>query len=1258
MTPSRRSSILRRLVLLGLVAAAPFAVGRPARAGWDDFEFVQALIQRGYIEQARKLVDSVLADEKRPKTEKDKFRYALALLGKAEAVNAIGNASTPWSDASSKMDAAIASIEDFIQKYPDDPAADSARMESASFRQWFVSQAADLAEDTKACKERGTTSDAVLSDASKHAESAVKTYEWLANNAKDEKNTRPIAKYWLAVMSYYQALTYPKCSSSQRDAIAKAKQKLADYAYDNDGFLTGVFAQDFEGLAAQADGDCLDGPEKWKAYRLALERFSAAASTDDQGDEYRKVIALGFYHVGRLANHVAKTEELGEGANPAVSDKETRDLLKEARRYLPDLEKRAKATKLETGLLAMVEWGLVEWRLDAANEAIRILKRASELGSEGSFPRVVARANAALAKVATGGGSGGDDAGGDPSVLFKVAEDLRGRGKFVEAVGAYRKVVRAGSAAPDTLRKYVYPAWFAMGQCYDAQKLPMEAAACYDVLLDEARAGRVTPDKADDTTKRLVRDSMERWRKLLNDLAALTGDSSDKARSSQATDYTIKELPKWIPGGEAVVGDLAFRRARELFDGAVKDKEDGKPAATWRKGFEDSLPLLAETGKNLTSPFQDAALDYVVRARYELGDLDGAIKSAGEARAFWASDAAKKRASDDPKVAESRGMRVAAVDYTEAVAHHDAKRDADSLKILDGFVAKHGRAAGPYLGRAIGLRVEILAAAGKIADAEAAFGELLREAPDSARVPAIQARLAAHYQAIVKEVQGRIDAVNLEISGPPDDRSKGVRTQLFEAERAEQGLVAVISDLNQLIARNRTYLGQPDQPERERKKKQEELEKAEKDLVEAKKRLAETRARAEDLRKRLPELLAKRAALEAEQVPSLRKMTELYKQLDDALVKMEAGGGKKLRKPEGVADLAFKYFRLARQNGGTASDWETSRDLFEQYFAFPEVKALPDSDKNKRAFGRYAGEVWYHLAETGADAAAVQKAYQKALVYLMPSAARNPASAKVVAGVLRGELAVLPFKDRSQGKSWHIPVRKVDSVAAFRDAVRDLSGDALPRFTNDATQVEYERAVAQFKQLMGATDKKDGALSDEELGRTVKSLKDAGFDPGFYSVHGLPDNDFLLQLGRAAIRSAVAADASAAIGAARAVLDCPPRPLDDSAEWWEGKTLQLEVAVTLAERTASADGGDSALAKRYAGEADTLMVTTKQTMPRIGGGGPEAKDVLARWKDLRRRLDAVAGKLGIPLKPVDLDALPPEPAAEPAPAPAPAMDDK
>ena len=268
---------------------------------------------------------------------------------------------------------------------------------------------------------------------------------------------------------------------------------------------------------------------------------------------------------------MAKRGCVGEGANPAVPDKETRDLLKEARRYLPDLEKRAKATKLETGLLAMVEWGLVEWRLDAANEAIRILKRASELGSEGSFPRVVARANAALAKVATAGGSGGDDAGGDPSVLFKVAEDLRGRGKFVEAVGAYRKVVRAGSAAPDTLRKYVYPAWFAMGQCYDAQKLPMEAAACYDVLLDEARAGRVTPDKADDTTKRLVRDSMERWRKLLNDLAALTGDSSDKARSSQATDYTIKELPKWIPGGEAVVGDLAFRRAARVEELITQD---------------------------------------------------------------------------------------------------------------------------------------------------------------------------------------------------------------------------------------------------------------------------------------------------------------------------------------------------------------------------------------------------------------------------------------------------------------------------------------------------------------------------------------------------------------------------------------------------------------------------------------------------------------------------------------------------------------
>lgn len=1246
--PVARRSRLRRLGLLALVALV-WAVPAPVRAGWDDFEFGQRLIEKGYLEYAKRVFETILNDEKRPQQERDRARYGMALLGKADAVTAVNNPAVTWADATNKLDAAIDSIDAFVKKFPDDPQADKARFETAGMQQWFVEQSSDLSADTERLAARGAKAADVLEAATRYADKAIQTYKWLAANAKLE-NDRALANYYLAVMGYYKALTAPKCSSTQLDGLKQAQKILEDYAFDNDGKLTQVFAQDFQGQALWAVGDCMSGKEQWQTYQKAMSMFIACASTEDQGDDHRKVIALGYYHIGKLANGVAKTDQVTD--NPTVTEREVRDLLREARRHLGDLERRAAQSRLDRmdfGLRAMVEWGLVEWRLGSGDEAIRILNKASESATSNGLSHVAAMANAALTRVASG------SAGGDPAVLFKIAENGRASGKFDDAIAAYRNVVKSASATPENLRKYVYPSWIGMAQCYTAKQLIIEAAAAYEVLIDEEAAGRLTPDKADAATKKLVVEAYDNQRRLAQEVFNRTGDAADKRRRDDITARVIAQQPKWQGEGAGSVSDLAYRSARETFTEAMKLKEDPKsPKDSWQAMFRKARGLFAETAKQPTSEYQDPALVYLVRVEIELEAWDDAVKAAAAARTAWATDAGKRKIADNPTLATMRRAQAAANDYWEARAQVGAGRPDEALKLLEGFTARHPD-GGDYGKIALGLRCDVLADQGKVAEAEAAYRDLLTQAPDYPKIPSIVSKLAKHYQDASKEIQVKIDAVQVELLGTPEDRTKGVRAQRIAADKEEIQLVGRVSDLNQAIARLEAWFefikGEDVKfGEEEKRKKEQELAAKLEERKKARAELATVRERIASLAKRADELTAQRTALQIEQVPSMRRAAELYLQLDEALQKLDAGGaGPKRRTPEDVARLAYRYYSLARNDPATKTDLAMARDLFEQYFAMPEVKALPENHANRRAYSRVAGDVWYRIAEqaSGDDA---KKAYQKALVYLEPYAARNPANAKIVRLVLRAEVAVLRATD-FKGQEWPVPVRKSETPAQFKDDLKALSGDALPRYTSDALQSDYEKAVNQFKNEL--TKK-----SDDELKSIVKSLKNAGFDAKFWGQHGVTDNEFLLSLARCYSRTGLADDAFGAVGSARAVLEVPPQALADSGDWWEAQTILLETYVSMGERAATAaqgPGGDAAKADavRFLNSAAKTISFNKAIYPKIGGAERHEK-TLAEWEALQDRTIRAGSTVGLTVKPEDLRKMPKEdaPPAEPAPAPA------
>lgn len=1253
--PSHRSRFPRPRLVGALVLLAGVLSAPPATAAWDDFEFAQALIGKGYNQYARVVLERILADEKRPAAERDRAKYGMALLGKADVIAAAKNGKTPWKDVTTKMAEALASIDDFVAKNAQDAKADEARFESGSLRLWFVDWASGLSQNAAGLADRGTTANDVLAEAQRQVESAIKTYGDLRTNAK-KPSDKEIAEYQFVTASYFKGLVYPKCSPDARTAFEAAKRELENYALAKDGYLTSVFAQDYLGKTFQEIGDCAsEEKERWAAYREALNWFTSAASTEDQGDDYRKVITLGYLHIGELANHVA-------GEKPPVTDAKARDLLKETRRYLQGmLEKAPRANKMESGVLALVELGLIEWKLENAGEAIQVLKKASDFAQASGFDGARSRANGVLAEIVAGGGTaGGSAAPSDPSVVFKVAEDLYGRGKWTEAVAAYQQVLRAALVAPtpESLKTYVYPAWSKIGSCYANQKLYLEAATAFDAIVDEVRAGRIAGAGEGDKTTRLAVDASNRVRLLYKELAERTGEPGWRARLNAITEEQIRILKVLQVEGSS--GELSYRRARDLFDEGRRQKDENANAPGWRKSFQDARPFFLETAKSLKSENQDVAWVYLVRIAYEMGEWDGVVKAADEAEAYWKTADAKRRYDEDERLRGARRGHEAALAFWKAAALAEGSKPDAALSILSGYATTFGRAADEYYrGRALGLRVEILAKLGRIEEAEKALEDLTREVPDYYNMGKILGLVAGHYQEQVTAISKKIGVLDKEWLGPPDDRTQGLRSRLLASEKREMALVATLSDLNQTVARLKAELEVKDLPEREREEKKKDLADREKKQSDTRTALAKTREEIAAMTTRRDEVQAQRSALQKEQVPPLRKSADLYRRLDEVIRDVDAkAAGKKYRRAENVYALAYRYLSLGRIEPDVVEDWTRARDLYEDYLGFPDVKALPEDNEAKRRAHREVGEVYVRLAEIAEAAGKADEAraaYANAVRFLQPTVARLPANTAIVVGHMAGDIAVLPFQDPLTGRTWRIPVRKVTDVQAFRDYVKDLGGDRLPRYANDRVQADFDRAVKAFQRTVAE-------MPPETIQRTVASLKDAGFDPVFYGEHGLTDTDFLLTLARGYARSGVAENAWRAVNAARAALDTGAKAEEDSPEWWEANTIRLDVLIGMAERAAASGGDASGEAKRRAGEADRNLGATKNFYPRIGGTarGPQT---LREWKALQTRLRVLQSKLGLPANATDLDAMPKEappepsaPAPSPAPSPAPAMD--
>jgi hypothetical protein len=1264
MTRRRILSPLARAVAVPLALGALLLASPPsARAGWDDFEFGQRLIERGYTDYARRVFEGVLADDKRTPADKERARFGMALLGKADTIRVMYDPRVPYAAVKEQLDRAIADIEAFLQKNPNDPKADDARMETGDLRLTFTQWGAELAGnemvDDPASDDpekrirlsdlRQTKPETVREDMQRAVKSAGETFNALQTGAKDPQ-TKTLAGFRFVVTQYFAALAHPECSQPGVAALKSAEKVLRDYSEINEQYLTGAYAQDFLGLVYQQLGDCEGGQDKAKQYLEALGWFQAVSSLEDTNEESRKLIAKGYYHLGRLAN--------------AAKDLNNYAFLKAARRDYEQMDARAPRVKrLEDGILAYVEWALIEDTLGDRAKAIDLCSKASEFAKDVGSRRAELRANDVLGKIVAGGsgtGSGGIE--GDPSIVQKVADDLFAKSRWLEAVAAYRRVIASAPQTRQGLVDFAIPSWKRIGDAYRALDLWFEAAIAYEAIVDEVRSGRISNKVDSDPTAKIAFEAAGLEIAMLDEISKRTGDRAVKERK----DARIERRAKDFETGS--VGDQLFNLALQRFNQAQDDK--GRKVAGWENLAAQARTGFAEVAKNAKSEYQDNALQYLVRVPLLLEKPAEALAEADRALAWWETPEAKARLAGNDTLATRRRQQRAWTALWRASALRDLKRDAEALAAVEGFAKAHPGADRATLERAKGLEVETLADLGRIEDAERELTVLQREFPEYHALGAILLKISAHYRTAVTAVGAKLDEIRWRLGGKTGEDGKfvpGLRQQIADLLKEEGRRSAALGDLRTTVSRAEAELraaeekvADPATPEEERrineekvKRLKESLEKQRPQVAAAQAALAKVRADGVAAEKERQELVARRREIEKEQAVPLRRLAELYRGIDEVVKDLDAAeppGGKRRRRPDLVFNVATQYYQLARVEGDVVADWTATRAIFEDYLSFPEVKALPETDERKRQAMRALGDAYYRVADAATDPAKRQEAYATAVGYLQAGLAKLPQNTPIVVGHLAGESVVLPWQAKPPLQvdgTWRIPIPRSNSVAELRANVAALTRERLPRYAAARTDENYWRVVQQFKEHVST----EALISTAELDRTVLTMKAAGFDPIFFSEHAVvTPPDALLALARAYARSGVAANGLKAFNLTTAVV-YGSRVEVDGPEWWEAKTIALEVQLSDAERELQASGDQSAKAKVAAKDVETMISSMKKLYPHIGGT-ERHEETLKEWKEIQQRLRALMAALRLPTVPVDLDAAPPREPEEAPPAPA------
>ena len=1223
-------------LLLAVLVALALATGfsGSARAGGDDFEYGTELAAMGaktgdeaYFEYARRVFNAVLESANASEEEKDLCRYGLAKITRDKAIGATGNMDIPYKEVLATFNDAIDTMEAFVNKNPEHEKAAEAQLQVGTTRLAFVQWARDnLLADAKYATQRNADPSQVQADAEKMVRGAIKYFDKLrqgheaflpedaSQEQRDDLAAKQVAQYYWVLCQYYLALVYETGSEEAGRALEAAAGHLDDFISLNDGQLLATYAQDIFGLTRWEQAKAAtDEKEKEQFYRRAVDWFGTCVEVDIYGPQWEAVVANGYLHIGqccRDAGRVGKTNFTKIGVN-----------------YLSDMERRfpTVSKKQVNCIRAMIEWAYLEFSQDHGAEAVEIAQRAGEYGKALGNGWLENLANGALKEFV--GGSRGLAVDADADVLMRVADRFFAEKKWSEAIGAYQQVIGAVDRTEKNVEDFIIRSWERISSAYQQQGDLMAAALAlepiHEIWLDGLVKKVGGPD--DPNMIRLGhvrRRAMGHW-DALNETA---GSSVYRREFTRIRDAFAQDYPEH-PSSKATDWNAAIEKFGEAAE-QMKAKD-----SRYTKTFRDALPLFRKVTQDNKSEKQDEAFTRLIYINYLIRDWPAMIKEANGAFTFWDSAVAKEQEKKFPTTAARRKVQKGRARVWLSEAFYQQEKWDDVLKALEGWRAEYGDVANSsgrvdFTSRALGHLTTAWVNKGEIEKANVFYRQLVKDNPGYSRLSKISFALAEHFNKQARE----IDSERTEARSKLNSR-KAKNGDIIPGARAQYRSVTVElgraqGRLGDVINARRTAQRAVDLKKEKLEKGDEVTAELETQVKEALERIPELDAEIksltekinrlkteqETLQKQIAELTARIKKLAQELYEPLTKAASYYWDWDQAL--KEAG---QVREAKNVAIFADLYYKAGLLRPEVAENHARAQSLYEDYLKMADA----EEDLKREALARL-GSIYSALARNAEPGSAeFKELIQKALSRLQGSLSKIPENNDLIVGLLKGDIAVIPWRPRDSRVLHRYPLPIPKDVAAFKSLVNAMgtaSGPKMPVFKTAVENKRFEQDIEKFKNFVRG-------LPANQIERTVAGFQNAGSDMGFFAEHAESGDEFRLALAWIYSQSGDFDHMTKAYNLASSLAAGGRYGAEeDSEEWWAAQVIRLNALVTGAELQAKASpaAAPSPIVKEWTERASKMLVGLNTSSPGLGDDERpqtrgELQDILDRIQKLRDR---------------------------------------
>jgi tetratricopeptide (TPR) repeat protein len=741
---SHRSRTLR----FALVFAGLAAITGSARAADDDFDFAQALSQRGYQDLAEEQFREILNDPKKSAKEKAEGQYGLSLIKRYNAVVAALETSArrrkPMKEVLDLFSQADESLAQFIERNASHPRVLEAKLN----RSKLITDRADYID--RAIENRWLPSDVTESDLKSQVAEGYDTAIELLKAVEDDARAKLEGKQpntdeysaaednlgvvWLFRIAalYGKGAALPDGDSAGVAALNQALSEISEFMWLFDGTVRGLWAFHYSALCNWR----LDSPND----AMRDMRDAASYVQESDGVPAARSISLNSY------------AKLGEIAID-VSARHGEQHLSAAVNAFEQMPQRW-PTYLEGayGQRAALSYARVLSALDRGDEALEmvqeVLRKAKEKGTG-----VDRDAGNVLGDLLSSGNGGA--AALDPALLNTIAmskwkdEDYRG------AVRAFQAVIRA-CTTKEQKDEFAWQAWDLIGRCYGLQDRWYEAYLAFDAI-EQAWAA----DPGNPVLDEMTNETGWSRAAAIDQLAKRTADAGEKAKLAARRGELVKEFAEKHPNSprnasaDEQAADTIKREAEDLrrsgdFAAAIAKYNEAKAAFekidSGSKSIDKVEALLAELQRKLALCYKGAG--------------DNAAAAAAYDQSIQLSEAwlAKKR----PDVVDStvRRNRVTgrAICLTNILSAGSQKADVlegDAQKAayeaLLAALEKHEKAFIEVANRGQVLvdqwRIEALIGTGEIDKSDELVSKLIADTPDLANGPYLAALVAKAREA-------------------------------------------------------------------------------------------------------------------------------------------------------------------------------------------------------------------------------------------------------------------------------------------------------------------------------------------------------------------------------------------------------------------------------------------------------------------------------------------------------------------------------